>query len=179
MVTSGSSSDYSSISPEEDFKPSTIKTRAKENRDIPVDNQRVTYAELRKRKAEDDELEDSLRRRARIERRIAKAEDKLHASAEGVDSNSDVSEDESMWGPPEREIKPDRYTREIEKPTRADPEAEREEEAGWDTYEEYIHPDIVNGPDSDSDEEREEDSAEDDDDGPDDSDKSNASDESD
>ncbi|XP_026399854.1 glutamic acid-rich protein-like [Papaver somniferum] len=171
--------DYSSISSEEDLKPSTVKTRAKENRDIPVYNQRVTYAELRKRKAEDDELEDHIRRRARIKRRIANAEDKLHSCDVGVASDSDASEDESMWGPPEREIKPDRYTREIEKLTRADPEAEREEEAGWDTYEEDIHPDFVNGPDSDSDEEREEDSSEDDDDRPDDSDKSNASNESD
>ncbi|XP_026417199.1 glutamic acid-rich protein-like [Papaver somniferum] len=132
-----------------------------------------------KRKAKDGELEDRLQRRARIERRIAKAEDKLHSRDEGVASDSDASEDESMWGPQEREIKPDRYTREIEKLTRDDPEAERDEEAGWDTYEEDIHPDFVNDPDSDSDEEREEDSAEDDDDEPDDSDKSNASDESD
>ncbi|XP_026399372.1 glutamic acid-rich protein-like [Papaver somniferum] len=179
MVTSSSSNDYPSSSSEEDFKPSTVKSRAKENRDISVDNQRVTYAEIRKRKAEDDELEDRLRRRSRIELRIVKAEDKLHSRAEGVSSDSDASEDESMWGPPEREIKPERYTREIEKLTRADPEAEREEEAGWDTYEEDIHPYFVNGLDNDSDEDREEDSAEDDDDGHDDSDKSNASDESD
>ncbi|XP_026417186.1 glutamic acid-rich protein-like [Papaver somniferum] len=132
-----------------------------------------------KRKDEDYDLMDRLRRRARIERRIAKAEDKLHSRAEGVASDSDASEDESMWGPPEREIKPDRYTREIEKLARAGPEAEREEEAGWDSYEEDILSDFVNDPDSDSNEEREEDSAEDDDDGPDDSDKSNASDESD
>ncbi|XP_026417128.1 uncharacterized protein LOC113312602 [Papaver somniferum] len=166
---------------EEDFRPSTVKARAKENRDAPADNRRVTYDELRKRKVEDDELEDRLRRRDRIERRIAAAEEKLYSRVrvEGVSSDSDASEDESIWGSPEREIKPDRFTREIEKLSRANPEAEREEEAGWDAYEEDIHPDFVNDPDSDADEEREEDLAEDDDDESDDSEKSDDSDESD
>ncbi|XP_026435186.1 glutamic acid-rich protein-like [Papaver somniferum] len=178
MVTFRSSSDYSSSSSEEDFRPSTVKARAKENRDASVDNRRVTYDGLRKRKAEDDESEDRLRRRDRIDRRIAATEEKLVSRAEGVSSDSDALEDESMWVPLEHEVKPDRFTREIDKLARTDLEAEREEEECWDAYEEDIHPDFLNIPDSDSDEEREDDSAEDDDE-PDDSDKSDDSDESD
>ncbi|XP_026459424.1 rRNA biogenesis protein rrp36-like [Papaver somniferum] len=89
--------------------------------------------------------------------------------------------DEPVWVPRDLKIKPDRRTREIEKLVKADLEAEREKEEYWDSLynDPEIHPDFVNGPDSDSDEEFEEDSASDDDDESDNSDKSDNSDESD
>ncbi|XP_026383591.1 glutamic acid-rich protein-like [Papaver somniferum] len=137
-------------------------------------DRRVTYDELMKRKAEDDELDDRRRRRSRIQHRISAADERLQSRAEGV-----TSEDEPVWVPLEREIKPDRRTGEIEKLVQADLEVEREEEDYWDDYELDIHPDFVNNPDSDSDEELEENSAKDDDDESDNSDKSDDSDESD
>ncbi|XP_026396074.1 glutamic acid-rich protein-like [Papaver somniferum] len=182
-----SSSDYSSSSSEEDSRIPVAKTRAKTNHaeeskpSVPLNNRRVTYAELMKRKAEDDRMDDCRRRRDRVQRRMLTSEDKLRSRADGVTSDSDASEDESAWVPRDLKIKPDWSTREIEKLVKADLEAEREKEEDW--YSLYndpeIHLDFVNGPDSDSDEEFEEDSAKDDDDKSDNSGKSDDSDESD
>ena len=151
-MTSSSSSDCSSSSSEEDSRFSTARAQAKGNRDASEG--------LTKRKAEADAAEDRFRRRARIDRRVAAAEEKVFSRvrAEGVPSDSDASEDESVWGAPECDIKPDRFTREIEKLARDDPEAERDEEEGWDAYEEVIHPDFLVNSDADSDDEREDDS---------------------
>ncbi|XP_026399013.1 glutamic acid-rich protein-like [Papaver somniferum] len=182
MVTS-SSSDYSSSSSKEDSKHFAVKARAKTNHAEGMKHnapdRRVTYDDLMKRKDEDDELDDRRRRRARIQHRISVADERLQSRAEGVASDSDASEDEPVWVPLEREIKPDRRTGEIEKMVQADLEAEREEEDYWDNYELDIHPDFVNIPDSDSDEELEENSTKDDDDESDNSHKSDDSDESD
>ncbi|XP_026377873.1 pheromone-processing carboxypeptidase KEX1-like [Papaver somniferum] len=142
-------------------------------------DRRVTYDELMKKKAEDDELEDRRRRTALIQHRISAADERLQSRAEGVASDSYVSVDEPVWVPLEREIKPGRRTGEIEKLVQADLEVEREEEDYWDDYELDIHPDFVYSPDSDSDEELEENSVKDDDDESDNSDKSDDSDESD
>ncbi|XP_026383592.1 nucleolin 1-like [Papaver somniferum] len=107
MVTS-SSSDYSSSSSEEDSKHSAVKARAKTNHAEGMKHnapdRRVTYDELMKRKAEDDELDDRRRRRSRIQHRISAADERLQSRAEGV-----TSEDEPVWVPLEREIKPDRH----------------------------------------------------------------------
>ncbi|XP_026399207.1 glutamic acid-rich protein-like [Papaver somniferum] len=147
--------------------------------DVPPINRRITQEELLKRKAEDNMLAVLQQRRDRIQRRISVAEEKLQSRAEGVASDLDASEDEPVWVPPERKIKPDRRTREIERLVQADLEAERGEEDYWEDYDLDIHPDFVNSLDNDSDEEIEEDSAKDDDDESDNSDKSDDSDESD
>ncbi|XP_026420174.1 glutamic acid-rich protein-like [Papaver somniferum] len=195
MVTSNSSSsdydyEYSSSSSDEDskvpeMKISTTKSRAKMDHSaemkcgVPLNNRRVTREELLKRKAEDDMLADRRQRRDQIQRQISAAEEKLQSRAEGVASDSDASEDEPVWVPPERKIKPDRRTREIERLVQIDLEAEREEEDYWKYIDLDIHPDFVNSPNNDYDEELEEDSTKDDDDESDDSDKSDDSDESD
>ncbi|XP_026411141.1 uncharacterized protein LOC113306415 [Papaver somniferum] len=167
-----SSSDYSSSSSEEDSRIPVAKTRAKKNRteeskpSPPLNNHRVTYAELMKRKAGDDRMDDFRRRRDRVQRRVLAAEEKLRSRDDGVPSDSDASEDEPVWVPQDLKIKPDRRTREIEKLVKADLEAEREKEEYWDSLyiDPEIRPDFVNGPNSDSDVEFEEDSEKDDDD---------------
>ncbi|XP_026410817.1 glutamic acid-rich protein-like [Papaver somniferum] len=134
-----------------------------------------------KRKTEDDRLDDHQRRRDRVRRRVLAAEEKLRSRDDGVPFDSNASKDEPVWVPQDRKIKPDRRTREIERLVKADLEAERkEEEYQGSLYNDPdIHPDFVNGPGSDSDEELEEDSSKDDDDEFDNSDKSDDSDESD
>ncbi|XP_026435829.1 uncharacterized protein LOC113333619 [Papaver somniferum] len=190
MVTSISSSDYdiySSSSSEEDSKASAVKSRSKMNHakgtnpSMPLNDRRVTYDELMKRKTEDDRLDDHQQRRDRVRRRVLAAEEKLQSRADGVPSDSDASEDEPVWVPQDRNIKPDRHTREIERLVKADLEAERKEEEYQDSLysDPDIHPEFVNGPDSDSDEDLEEDSAKDDDDESDNSDRSDGPDESD
>ncbi|XP_026378680.1 glutamic acid-rich protein-like [Papaver somniferum] len=130
-----------------------------------------------KQKSEDDRMDDYRRRRDRVQRRVLAAEEKLRSRVEDIPSDSDASEDEPVWVPRDLKIKPDRRTRGIEKLVKA----EREKEEYWDSLysDPEIHPDFVNGPDSDSDEEFEEDSAKDDDDESDNSNKSDDSDESD
>ncbi|XP_026459625.1 glutamic acid-rich protein-like [Papaver somniferum] len=102
MVASSSNNGYSSSSSEEDFRPSTVKARAKENLDASVDNRRVTYDEIKKRRAEDDESENRLRRRVRIDRWIAAAEEKLRSRADGAER-----EEEEFWDAYEEDIHPD------------------------------------------------------------------------
>ncbi|XP_026417406.1 histone chaperone rtt106-like [Papaver somniferum] len=188
MVASSSSSDYdhyySSISFEEDSRPSAAKARARKNHaegtkhSAPLDYRRVTYDELMKRKAEDDRLDDHRRRRDRVQRRLLAAKEKLRFRADGVPSDSDASEDEPVWVSRDRKIKPDRCTREIEKLVKADLEAERKEEEYLDSLyiDPEIHPDLVNIPDSNSEEEDEDSSEDDDGDRSDDSEESDASD---
>ncbi|XP_026452634.1 dentin sialophosphoprotein-like [Papaver somniferum] len=166
VTSSSSSSDYdyecSSSSSDEDskvpeMKISTAESRAKMDhsaemkRDVPLNNHR---------------------------RRISATEEKLQSRAKDVASDSDASEDEPEWVPPERKIKPDRRTKDIEKLVQADLEAECEEEDYWEMMysDPDIHPDFVNSPNNDSDEELEEDSAKHDDDESDNSDKSDDSD---
>ncbi|XP_026378318.1 nucleolin 2-like [Papaver somniferum] len=161
-------------SSDEDFKASAAKSKNKtnhaegENPDIPLNDRRATYAELMKRKAEDDEADDRRRRKDRIRRRILAAEERRRF-ADSVPSDSDASEDEPVWVPRDRKIKPDRRTgdlREIAKQV--------EDKAEEDSDDPNIRPDFINDPDSDSDEE--EDSEKDSDD---ESNKSDNSDESD
>ncbi|XP_026435830.1 glutamic acid-rich protein-like [Papaver somniferum] len=125
-------------------------------------------------------MDDYRRRMDRVQRRVLAAEEKLRSRADGVPSDSDASEDEPIWVPRDLKIKPDRRTKEINKLVKADLEAEHEKEEYWDSLhrDPEIHPDFVNGPDSDSDEEFEEDSEKDDDDESDNSGKSDDSDES-
>ncbi|XP_026396055.1 histone chaperone rtt106-like [Papaver somniferum] len=124
-------------------------------------------------------MDDYRRRRDRVQRRVLAAEEKLRSRADGVPSDSDASEDELIWVPRDLKIKPDQRTKEIKKLVKDDLEAEREKEDYWDSLysDPEIHPDFVNGPDSDSDEEFEEDSEKDDDDESDNSGKSDESDE--
>ncbi|XP_026420063.1 uncharacterized protein LOC113316045 [Papaver somniferum] len=142
MVTSSNSNydySYSSSSSDEDSKASAAKSKAKtnhaegENPSIPLNDRRVTYAELMKRKAKTDEAEDQ----------------------------------ETVWSLPERKIKPDRRTRELQKITK---QVEAELEAEEDSDDPYTHTDFINDPDSDSNEE--EDSEKDDEDEDDNSDES-------
>ncbi|XP_026435843.1 glutamic acid-rich protein-like [Papaver somniferum] len=133
---------------------------------MPLNDWRVTYDELMKRKTEDDRLDDHQRRRDRVRCRVLAAEEKLQSRADGLPSDSDASKDEPV---------------EIERLVKSNLEAERKEEEYQDSLysDPDIHPDFVNGPDSDSDEELEEDSAKDDDDEYDNSDRSDGPDESD
>ncbi|XP_026433614.1 glutamic acid-rich protein-like [Papaver somniferum] len=190
MVTSSSSNydySYSSSSSEEDSWIPVAKTRAKTNRveeskpSEPLNNHIVTYAELMNRKVEDDRMDDHRRRRDRVQRRMLSAEEKLRSRDDGVPYDSDASEDELVWVPLDLKIKSDRRTREIEKLVKPYLEVEREKEEYWEMMDDDhdIHPDFVNGPDSDSGEEFEEDSEKDDDDESDNSGKSDDSDESD
>ncbi|XP_026410480.1 nucleolin 2-like [Papaver somniferum] len=179
MVTYSSSNydySYSSSSSDEVFKASAAKSKTKTNHaegekpDIPLNDRRVTYAELMKRKAEDDEADDRRRRKDRIWRRILAAKERRRF-ADGVPSDSDASEDEPVWVPHDRKINPDRRTRELREIAKR---VEDKVEEDSNSYDPYIHPYFINGPDSDSD--KEEDSEKDNDD---ESDKSDNSDESD
>ncbi|XP_026428516.1 uncharacterized protein LOC113324412 [Papaver somniferum] len=161
---------YSSSSSDEDSKAFVAKSQAKMNHakrakpSTPLNDQRFTYNELMKRKAEDDKIDDRQHRRDQIRRRVLATEENLRSQDDGVPSDSDASENEPVWVPRDRKIKPNRRNREIAKQVEAD----------WDSSDPDIHPDFVNGPDNDSDEE--EDYEKDDDD---DSDRSDDSDESD
>ncbi|XP_026419762.1 nucleolin 1-like [Papaver somniferum] len=145
-----SNNNNSSSSSDEDSKASAANSKAKTTHDegtkssIPLNNRRVTYAKLMKRKAETDEVEDRTRRKDRIQRKILAAEERRRF-VDGVpsDSDADASEEETMWVLPEYKINPDRRNREIE--------AEAEEDS--DSDDPYTHPDFISGPDSDSDEE--------------------------
>ncbi|XP_026428855.1 ribosomal L1 domain-containing protein CG13096-like [Papaver somniferum] len=164
-----------------------VKSRAKPNHaertkpSTPLNDRRVTYDELMKRKTKDDKLDDHPRRRDRVRRRVLAAEEKLRSRADGVPSDSDASGDEPVWMTHDHKIKPDRRTREIRRLVKAELEAERREEEYQDSLysDPDIHQDFFNGPDSDSDEELEEDSAKDDDDESENSEKFGDSDESD
>ncbi|XP_026410349.1 uncharacterized protein LOC113305542 [Papaver somniferum] len=124
-------------------------------------------------------MEDRRRRKDRIRRRIQAAEER-HRFVDGVPSDSDANsyEEETVWVVRNYEIKPDRRTRELQRIAKQ-VEAEYEAEDDSDSDDPSIHPDFINGRDSDSDKELEEDSAKDDDDESDNSDKSDDSDESD
>ncbi|XP_026378667.1 ribosomal L1 domain-containing protein CG13096-like [Papaver somniferum] len=178
MVTSSSSDydySYSSISSDEDFKSSAAKSKTKTNHAegeklyIPLNDRRVTYAEIMKRKAEDDEADDRRRRNDRIRRRILAAEERRRF-VDGEPSDSDASEDEPVWVPQDHKIKPDSRTRELREITKR-----VEDKAEEDSDDPNIHPDFINVPDSDSDEE--EDSEKDSDDESDNSDNSDEFDE--
>ncbi|XP_026445584.1 uncharacterized protein LOC113346240 [Papaver somniferum] len=164
-----SSSDYSFSSFEEDSRIPAAKMCAKTNRaegskpSTPLNNSTVTYAEIMKRKAEDDKAEDRQRRKDRIRHRILAAEEKRRF-VDGVPSDSDASEEETDWVLSERKIKPDRRTRDLQKIAKQvedELEAEYKAEDDSDSDDLDIHPDFINGSDSDSDEE--EDSDKDDD----------------
>ncbi|XP_026410730.1 transcription initiation factor TFIID subunit 11-like [Papaver somniferum] len=165
IVTSSSSDyeySYSSSSSIEDFKASAAKSKTKANHtegskpNIPLNDRRVTYAELMKRKAEDDEADDRRHKKDRTRRRILAAEER-HRFADGVPSDSDASEDEPVWAPGDRKIKPDHRTKEL-----IDIAKRVEDEVEEDSDDPNIHQDFINGPDSDFDEE--EDSEKDNDD---------------
>ncbi|XP_026399961.1 uncharacterized protein LOC113295847 [Papaver somniferum] len=148
-----------SSSSDKDSKASAANSKAKTTHDegtkssIPLNNRRVTYEKLMKRKAETDEAEGRKRRKDRIRRKILAAEERRRF-VDGVpsDSDADASEEETTWVLPEYKIKPDQHTRELE--------AEAEEDS--DSDDPYTHPDFINGPDSDSDEEEESDKDSDD-----------------
>ncbi|XP_026428254.1 calsequestrin-1-like [Papaver somniferum] len=136
-----------------------------------------------KRKSQDDEMEDRRRRKDRIRCRIQAAEERRRF-VDGVPSDSDAnaSEEETVWVVRNYEIKSDRRTRELQniaKQVEAELEVEYKVEDDSDSDDPNIHPDFINGRDSDSDEELEEDSAKDGDDESDNFDKSDDSDESD
>ncbi|XP_026410741.1 glutamic acid-rich protein-like [Papaver somniferum] len=166
MVTPSSSSDYdyyySSSSSEEDYKTSASKDRSKMDQSskdskkfmngIYLDHSKASHDNFLKIKVEDEILADYRQERERLQRRKFAAEEKLRSRVDGVDSDSDASEDEP------RKIKPNRRTKEIERLVEADREAEREKEEYWDMM--YSDPDerldFINGPNSDSEEESDE-----------------------
>ncbi|XP_026434344.1 transcription initiation factor TFIID subunit 11-like [Papaver somniferum] len=165
-TSSNSNYDYSyssssSSSSNKDSKASVAKSKAKTthnwgaNPSIPLNDRRVIYAELMKRKAEDDEAENLQRRKDRIRRRIQAAEE-IRQFLYGVpsDSDADASEEETTWVFTEHKINPDRYEREFRK-TMKQIEAEAEEDS--DSDDPYTHTDFINDPDADSDEEEDSD----------------------
>ncbi|XP_026459215.1 transcription initiation factor TFIID subunit 11-like [Papaver somniferum] len=177
MSTSSSSNyDYcysssSSSSSDEDSKASVAKSKAKTTHDkgakpsIPLNDRRVTYAELMKRKAEDDEAENCQRRKDRIRRRIQAVEERRRF-LDGVpsDSDADASEEETAWVFTERKIKPDRYEREFQKTMKKiEAEAEAEEDSYSDDPD--THPDFIDGSDADSDKKEDNDEKSDNSDG--------------
>ncbi|XP_026378602.1 suppressor protein SRP40-like [Papaver somniferum] len=158
-MSTSSSSNYSSSSSDEDSRASAAKSKDKTTHDkgvkpsVPSNDRRVTYAELMKRKAEDDEAEDRQRRKNRIRRKILAAKERRRF-VDGVpsDSDTDASEKETTWMLPEHKITPDRYTRKFQK-TMKQIEAEAAAEEDSDSDDPYTHPNFINGPDGDSDEE--------------------------
>ncbi|XP_026459721.1 transcription initiation factor TFIID subunit 11-like [Papaver somniferum] len=131
-MPASSSRSYSSGS-DEDPKAPIAKSRAKVIRDegakpsVPSNERRVTFAELMKRKAEDDDKDTRQRTKDRIRRKIQRAEEKRQF-LDGVpsDSDADASEEETT-------------------------SAEAEEDSDSDD-DFYVHPDITNNHDSDSEE---------------------------
>ncbi|XP_026434350.1 uncharacterized protein LOC113331930 [Papaver somniferum] len=166
-TSSGNNYDYyysssSSSSSDEDSKASVDKSEAKTTHDegekssVPLNDRRVTYAELIKRKAEDDEAENRQRRRDRIRRRV-QADEERRQFLDGVpsDSDADVSEEETAWVFTECMIKPDRYEREFRRTMKQiEAEAEAEEDSDSDDDLE-ARPYFI--PDADSDEEEDSD----------------------
>ncbi|XP_026451990.1 coiled-coil domain-containing protein 1-like [Papaver somniferum] len=147
MVTSSSSDydyDYSSSSSDEDSKVPEMKISTAESR-AKMDQS------LKKAKEAINDI------------RLA-SEEKLRSRPDGVASDSDA-EEEPVWEPKDRKIKPHRLTREIERLVEADLEAERKKEEYWDAM--YSNPDereyFGDDSNSDSEEEHEEDSTENDD----------------
>ncbi|XP_026459259.1 uncharacterized protein LOC113359908 [Papaver somniferum] len=168
-TSSGNDYDYyysssSSSSSDEDSKDSVAKSKSKTTHydgakpSIPLIDQRVTYVELMKRKAEDDEAENRQRRRDQTRRRVQAAEERRRF-VDGVpsDSDADASEEETAWMFTERKIKPDRYEREFRKSMKQiEAEAEAEEDSNSDVDPD-AHPDFIDGPGADSDEEEDND----------------------
>ncbi|XP_026434051.1 phosphopantothenoylcysteine decarboxylase subunit VHS3-like [Papaver somniferum] len=178
---------FACCSSDEDSKAPVAKSKSKTTHDegakpiIPLNDRRVTYAELMKRKAEHDEAENRQRRKDRIRHRIQEDEERLRF-LDGVpsDSDADASEEEAEWVFTERKVKPDRYEREFRK-TMKQIEAEAEVEEDPDSDDDLdAYPDFIHGPDADSDEEEDSDDKSDDsDDEKDNDDESDNSDESD
>ncbi|XP_026453638.1 uncharacterized protein LOC113354556 [Papaver somniferum] len=166
MAISNSSNSYSSS--DEDSKASVANSKAKRTHDegakpsIPPNNRRVTYAELMKQKADNDEAEGRMRRKDRIQRKIL-TEEERRRFVDGVpfDSDADAYEEETTWVLPEFKVKPMK---------RVDAELEAEAEEDSDSDDPHTHPDFINDIDSDSDED--EDSKKDSDDESDSSDES-------
>ncbi|XP_026433845.1 glutamic acid-rich protein-like [Papaver somniferum] len=148
MVTSSSSDydyDYSFSSSDEDSKVPETKIFAAESR-AKMDQS------LKKSKESINGI------------RLA-AKEKLRCRRDGVASDLEAEEEEPVWEPRERKIKPNRLTRKIERLVDADLEAERKKEEYWDAL--YNDPDeredFGDDSNSDSEEELEEDSTEEDD----------------
>ncbi|XP_026455186.1 protein FAM50A-like [Papaver somniferum] len=118
-----------------------------------------------KRIAENETVDRYREKRLQIQRRQLTAEEKLRSRPDGVASDSYAEEEEPVWEPRERKIKPHRLTRDIERLVEADLEAERKKEEYWDAM--YIdsdeRDDFGDDSNSDSEEELEEDSTKDDD----------------
>ncbi|XP_026420228.1 glutamic acid-rich protein-like [Papaver somniferum] len=183
MVTSSSSDydyDYSSIPSDEDSKVPETKISAAESRakmdqslkkakeainDMSLDKLKTARDRFSKRIAEDEMVAEYREKRLRIQRRRLAAEEKLRSLHDGVASDSDAKEEEPIWEPRERKIKPHRLTRDIERLVEADFKDERKKEEYWDAM--YIDPDeredFGDDSNSDSEEDLEEDSTEDDD----------------
>ncbi|XP_026436635.1 uncharacterized protein LOC113334615 [Papaver somniferum] len=125
---------YSSGS-DEDPKAPIAKSRSKVIRDegtnpsVPLNDRRVTFSELRKRKAEDDEKDARRRKKDRIRHKIQRAEEKSQF-LDGVPSDSDADVLEK-------------------KPLGIYTEAEAEEDSDSDD-DFYAHPDVTNSHESDS-----------------------------
>ncbi|XP_026378665.1 glutamic acid-rich protein-like [Papaver somniferum] len=130
---------------------------------IHLDHSKASHDNFLKRKAEDEILAYYRQEMERFQRRKFAAEEKLRSCSDGVASDSDASEDETVWVPRERKIKPDRRTREIERLVEADLEAEREKEEYLDMMYSDLDErlDFINGPNSDSEGESDEDSSKD------------------
>ncbi|XP_026400015.1 uncharacterized protein LOC113295898 [Papaver somniferum] len=148
-------SSSSFISFDEDSKASVYKSKAKITHDegakhsIPLNDRRVTYAELMKTKAEDDEAENLQHIKDRIRRRIqASKERRQFLDRVPSDSDADASEEETAWVFTKRKIKPDRYEREFRKTMKQiEDESEAEEDSDSDDLD--THPDFIDDADSD------------------------------
>ncbi|XP_026434318.1 lisH domain-containing protein C1711.05-like [Papaver somniferum] len=149
-MSASSGRSYSSGS-DKDPKAPIAKPRPKVIRDeganpsVPSNEQRVTFSELMKRKAEDDEKYARQRTKDRIRRKIQRVEEKrqfLDGVPSDSDSYADASEEETSWG------LPDHCAKKFESPMNIAAEAEEDSDDDF-----YAHPDVTNSHDSDSEEE--------------------------
>ncbi|XP_026419740.1 ribosome biogenesis protein BOP1 homolog [Papaver somniferum] len=132
-----------------------------------LDRMRTVHDGFLKREAEDEKLATYWQKRRRLQQTRLAAEDEIRSPADGVASDSDAEEVESVWEPVEREVDPYSPSMRAERLAREDFQAECEE----DEYLDAMHGDLEDqlekvpseGSDDDSEEELEENSMEDDD----------------
>ncbi|XP_026417268.1 uncharacterized protein LOC113312745 [Papaver somniferum] len=157
------SSDHSSSSSEEDSKTSrpqmkiyAAEARAKRDRSLNDAKEIIN--------ADDEKLATYRQKRHQLQQTRLAAEDEVRSHADGVASDSDPEEVESVWEPVEREVKPYPPSMRAERLARADFRAEYEEDEYLDAM--YVDPEDhleeVLSEDDGSDEKLDEDSTGDD-----------------
>ncbi|XP_026398605.1 convicilin-like [Papaver somniferum] len=132
-----------------------------------VDAEEKQKHEEQKRKVEDEKLAAYQRKRQRAQQVRLAAEDEVQPCHDGVASDSDAEEVESVWKPSERKIKPDLPGMRAERLTKADFRFECKEDDYLDAMygdpEDQLEEVPIKGSGDDSEGEIEENSMEDDD----------------